>query len=72
MCSRKSYCERCSQCRSSVGCEARYADAVPGRPYLKVCGCGRERLSVASRPQTRFIKDAACLHIVAARSKPRR
>jgi hypothetical protein len=28
--------------------EARYTGTGPGRPYLKVCGCGREGLSVAS------------------------
>jgi hypothetical protein len=53
MCSRESYCERCSQCRSSVGCEAGYTGAGPGRPYLRACGCGREGLSVASGPVIR-------------------
>jgi hypothetical protein len=53
MCSHESYCERCSQCRSSVGCEARYTGAGLGRPYLGTCGCEREGLSAASGPVIR-------------------
>jgi hypothetical protein len=53
MCSHESYCELCSQCWSSVGCEARYTDAGPGRPYLRTCGCESEGLSVASGPVIR-------------------
>ena len=53
MCNHERYCERCSQCRSSVGCEARYTGAGPGRPYLRTCGCEREGLSAASGPVIR-------------------
>jgi hypothetical protein len=33
---------RFSQVRLSVGCEARYIGAGPGRPCLRACGCARK------------------------------
>ena len=53
MCSHERYCERCSQCLSSVGCEARYTGAGPGRQYLRACGCEREGMSAVSGPVIR-------------------